>query len=101
MLRWHLQEGRSVIPKSTKPERIAQNSDVFDFELGDDELARIDALNQGARRPRAGADHARNRYSSDPRTVTGRIAVRWRNISRKDEVAGVLDLPPRKTPLRP
>ena len=33
MLRWHLQQGRSVIPKSTKPHRIAENLDVFDFEL--------------------------------------------------------------------
>ena len=33
MLRWHLQEGRSAIPKSTKPARIAENFDVFDFEL--------------------------------------------------------------------
>jgi diketogulonate reductase-like aldo/keto reductase len=32
MLRWHLQEGRSVIPKSTKPRRIVDNFDVFDFE---------------------------------------------------------------------
>ena len=33
MLRWHLQEGRSAIPKSTKPARIAENFDIFDFEL--------------------------------------------------------------------
>ncbi len=44
MLRWHLQQGRSVIPKSTKPHRIAENFDVFDFELTSDELASIDAL---------------------------------------------------------
>jgi diketogulonate reductase-like aldo/keto reductase len=49
MLRWGLQEGRSVIPKSTKRERIAQNIDVFDFELTADELASIDALDTGKR----------------------------------------------------
>ncbi|ROQ64359.1 diketogulonate reductase-like aldo/keto reductase [Rathayibacter sp. PhB152] len=49
MLRWHLQQGRSAIPKSTNPERIAANIDVFDFELSDDELARIDALDTGVR----------------------------------------------------
>jgi len=41
MLRWHLQQGRSVIPKSTRPARIAENIDVFDFELTGDELAAI------------------------------------------------------------
>jgi len=49
MLRWHLQEGRSVIPKSTKPERIAENIDVFDFELTPDELTSIDALDTDQR----------------------------------------------------
>jgi 2,5-diketo-D-gluconate reductase A len=49
MLRWGIQEGRSVIPKSTKPERIAENFDVFDFELTADELAAIDALDTGQR----------------------------------------------------
>jgi diketogulonate reductase-like aldo/keto reductase len=44
MLRWHLQQGRSVIPKSTKPERIAENFDVFDFDLTNEELAAIDGL---------------------------------------------------------
>jgi len=49
MLRWHLQRGRSVIPKSTKPQRIAENIDVFDFELSAEELAAIDALDTGRR----------------------------------------------------
>src|SRR5690349_2378690 len=49
MLRWHLQEGRSAIPKSTKPARIAENFDVFDFELTGSELAAIDALDTGVR----------------------------------------------------
>jgi diketogulonate reductase-like aldo/keto reductase len=49
MLRWHLQQGRSVIPKSTKPQRIAENIDVFDFELSAEELAAIDALDTGRR----------------------------------------------------
>jgi|tagenome__1003787_1003787.scaffolds.fasta_scaffold20651558_1 diketogulonate reductase-like aldo/keto reductase len=49
MLRWHVQQGRSVIPKSTKPARIAENFDVFDFELTDQQLAAIDALDTGKR----------------------------------------------------
>jgi diketogulonate reductase-like aldo/keto reductase len=49
MLRWHLQQGRSVIPKSTKPARIAENFDVFDFELTAEQLAAIDALDTGKR----------------------------------------------------
>ena len=49
MLRWHLQQGRSAIPKSVNPGRIAENFDVFDFELSADELVRIDALDTGVR----------------------------------------------------
>jgi len=49
MLRWHLQQGRSAIPKSTKPARIAENFDVFDFGLTADELTAIDALDTGVR----------------------------------------------------
>jgi diketogulonate reductase-like aldo/keto reductase len=49
MLRWHLQQGRSAIPKSTNPARIAENFDVFDFELSAAELAAIDALDTGNR----------------------------------------------------
>ena len=49
MLRWGLQEGRSVIPKSVKPARIAENLDVFDFELTAEQVAAIDALETGVR----------------------------------------------------
>lgn len=49
MLRWHLQEGRSAIPKSTKPARIAENFDVFDFELSREHIAAIDAFDTGVR----------------------------------------------------
>ncbi len=49
MLRWHLQEGRSAIPKSVNPERIAANFDVFDFELSADQLAALDGLDKGVR----------------------------------------------------
>ena len=50
MLRWHVQEGRSVIPKSVKPHRIAENFDIFDFELTADQVSQIDALDKGVRR---------------------------------------------------
>ena len=49
MLRWGLQEGRSVIPKSTTPHRIAENFDLFGFELTDPELKAIDGLDTGHR----------------------------------------------------
>ena len=49
MLRWHVQEGRSAIPKSVNPVRIAENFDIGDFELSGDELASIDALDSGVR----------------------------------------------------
>ncbi len=49
MLRWGLQQGRSVIPKSIRPARIAENIDVFDFTLSDAELAAIDGLDGDVR----------------------------------------------------
>jgi 2,5-diketo-D-gluconate reductase A len=48
VLRWHVQQGLVAIPKSKSPERLAQNLDVFDFELTDAELADITALSVGA-----------------------------------------------------
>src|SRR6201991_5126355 len=44
MLRWGIQHGRSVIPNSTKPVRIAENIDVFDFELSTAQMTAIDGL---------------------------------------------------------
>lgn len=45
ILRWHLQNGVSFIPKSVHEARIAQNADIYDFELSESEMAEIDALN--------------------------------------------------------
>jgi diketogulonate reductase-like aldo/keto reductase len=45
ILRWHIQSGFITIPKSCKPERIKENFEVFDFELTEDEMKSIDALN--------------------------------------------------------
>lgn len=57
ILRWHLQLGNVVIPKSVTPARIAANFDVFGFELGADEVERITAL-----------DAADGRIGPDPAT---------------------------------
>ncbi|MGA5319313.1 aldo/keto reductase [Streptomyces seoulensis] len=49
VIRWHLQTGNVVIPKSVTPERIRQNLDVFGFQLADAELDAIAALDRGLR----------------------------------------------------
>ncbi|MFD1146587.1 aldo/keto reductase [Saccharothrix hoggarensis] len=49
VLRWHVQLGNVVIPKSATPSRIAENFAVFDFELDGDDLARIAELDRGER----------------------------------------------------
>jgi 2,5-diketo-D-gluconate reductase A len=59
VIRWHLQLGNVVIPKSVTPERIEQNFDVVGFELSDDEMAAIEALDAG------------ERTGPDPDTFTG------------------------------
>ncbi|WP_108718567.1 aldo/keto reductase [Miniimonas sp. S16] len=49
ILRWHVQHGHVVIPKSVTPERIAGNLDLFSFELSLEDVAAIDALDSGDR----------------------------------------------------
>ncbi|MDE0582942.1 aldo/keto reductase [Planococcus sp. A6] len=46
IIRWHLQNDLIVIPKSVTPSRIVENADVFDFELSEEEMKQISALNQ-------------------------------------------------------
>lgn len=53
VLRWHIQRGLVVIPKSTHQERIEQNAQVFDFTLDEDDMKAISAMDSGIR---AGAD---------------------------------------------
>jgi 2,5-diketo-D-gluconate reductase A len=53
VLRWHVQHGLVVIPKSSDPARLAQNLDVFSFELSADDLAALATLSEG---PDAGGD---------------------------------------------
>jgi Aldo/keto reductases, related to diketogulonate reductase len=54
ILRWDIQSGVVTIPKSVTPSRIAENGNLFDFSLSDEDMAKIDGLNQ---------DH---RFGSDP-----------------------------------
>lgn len=49
ILRWHLQIGNVVIPKSATPERIRENFEVFDFELSEDDMAALERLESGER----------------------------------------------------
>jgi D-xylose reductase len=49
LLRWGVQRGTAVIPKTTRPERLRENLDIFDFELSPDEMAAITSLNRNRR----------------------------------------------------
>ncbi|HEV7852709.1 MAG TPA: aldo/keto reductase [Mycobacterium sp.] len=59
LIRWSIQLGNVVIPRSSSPERVRSNLDVFDFELMDDEMATINGLDDGTR------------FRPDPETYTG------------------------------
>lgn len=59
LIRWSLQLGNVVIPRSSSPERIKSNLEVFDFELTDDEIATLNGLDDGTR------------FRPDPATYTG------------------------------
>ncbi|BBX03396.1 2,5-didehydrogluconate reductase A [Mycolicibacterium moriokaense] len=59
LIRWSIQLGNIVIPRSKSPERIKENIEVFDFELTDDEMATLNGLNDGTR------------FRPDPETYTG------------------------------
>jgi len=49
IIRWDVQSGVVTIPKSVKPQRIAENADIFDFELSEEDMDKINALNQNQR----------------------------------------------------
>jgi 2,5-diketo-D-gluconate reductase A len=59
LIRWSLQLGNVVIPRSANPERIASNFDVLDFELADEHMEALNGLNDGTR------------VREDPLTYTG------------------------------
>lgn len=47
VLRWHIERGSIIFPKSNNPDRIRENFEIFDFELSDDQVASITALDRG------------------------------------------------------
>ena len=48
-MRWGVQRGTAIIPKSTKPERMAENANIFDFGLTTEEMNQISGLNKNKR----------------------------------------------------
>ena len=48
VLRWHIQIGAIIFPKSTKPERMRENFEIFNFELSTDQMQQIEQLDRGS-----------------------------------------------------
>lgn len=74
MLRWHVQNGRSAIPKSVRPDRITEILDVFEFELSIDELAQIDYSIEASGADRHGKRFRWNRTDTSPFPKTEHLA---------------------------
>ena len=49
ILRWHIQEGNIIFPKTTNPQHMKENLEIFDFALTDEEMAMIRSLDKGVR----------------------------------------------------
>lgn len=64
ILRWHLQVGTIAIPGSTNPDHIAENWDIFDFELTDEDMERLNALNKGTRSYTVSEEDAEKQFTS-------------------------------------
>jgi diketogulonate reductase-like aldo/keto reductase len=88
MLRWHLQQGGSAIPKSTRSQRIAENFNVFDFELTGEEIAAIDSLDTVSVVARTFCDHAGDLREAHPGSVNPRSATRRRPSRGRRSVLG-------------
>lgn len=65
ILRWHVQMGTSIIPGSKNPTHIADNADIFDFELTDEEMAEVAKL-----------DGAKKYYEATEETLAGYLAIK-------------------------
>ena len=65
ILRWHVQMGTSIIPGSKNPAHIADNADIFDFALTDDEMTQIARL-----------DGTKTYYAATEEALAGYLAMR-------------------------
>lgn len=64
ILRWHIQKGHIVFPKTTNPQHMRDNINIFDFALTDDEMKQIDALDKGVRYFNVSFEQQKQMFSS-------------------------------------